>query len=339
MTTQNALTDEIQTQFITMLDTLHSAPEIWDNELDAKIHRWYSDPPKLFPKRPYFSPSSTNSCPRELYVKAKGAKRDESDRQPHQARWQRIGTAIGDIIQRDVLLCERHYRKIADKDAPFRFLRTASNQPAFEEFAKANVPVRVPNADGELVEFNLFGAPDGIMEYRRKDGEVIRVGLEIKSKQTTAARTSDYSLRNAEDSHVKQCVAYSYMYACDYYIVLYVNASKKSWHMELEDYAKSPDIRAFCYYIDDADRFDLLTQLADIQTSINTGDPMPLDVDKWTFNNFKQACVDTLSDEEIADIEAYADSAKASGLPEWRKNGIVAAVDDIKQRKAGGSND
>ena len=66
----------------------------------------------------------------------------------------------------------------------------------------------------------FFHSCDGILEYVTQDGELIRVGLEVKSKQTTSARTSLHSMREPEEKHVKQCVAYSKMYEVDHYVIL-----------------------------------------------------------------------------------------------------------------------
>src|SRR5690606_1664253 len=167
-----------------------------------------------------FSPSSANSCSRELYVKAKGGKRDNFRRQPHQARWTGIGTAIGDMIQRDLLFIEKHYEKLTGNKPRFKFERNPDGTPAFEDFAKTNALVE---HDGE--RFYLYGAPDGIMQYVTDDGEQIRVGLEIKSKQTTPARTSLHSMRAPDENHVKQTIAYSHMFNVNYYVILYVNAA------------------------------------------------------------------------------------------------------------------
>src|SRR5690625_1342109 len=105
------LSVQIEGDFIAMLDEWHSLPETWDSALDAEIHRQYAEiltRKPVFPKRPYFSPSSANNCPRELYEKATGAKRDKQMNQPHQKRWQNLGTSIGDMIQRDLLFIEKH---------------------------------------------------------------------------------------------------------------------------------------------------------------------------------------------------------------------------------------
>src|SRR5699024_9224888 len=140
---KDEMSTQIEGDLIALLDDYHAQQEVWDDDLDAQIHKWYSDVPKLFPKRPYFSPSAVNSCPRELYVKAKGGKRDKDKRQPHQGRWQRIGTQVGDIIQRDILFIEKHYENMTGNSPRFRFLRTKDGQPTFEEFVRVNRKVSI----------------------------------------------------------------------------------------------------------------------------------------------------------------------------------------------------
>lgn len=324
MTNINAIAE----QFTQELDRWYSQPECWDNELDTMIHRWYSNPPNVWPKRPYFSPSSSKACPRELYLKAKRAKKDAFPKQPHQGRWQEIGTAIGDVMQRTVLAMERNL-----PGCPFRFEKNEDGTPVFEDFAKKNVKVE---RNGQT--FYLYGTTDGIMQYITEDGEVLRVGLEIKSKQSTPAKTSRHSMREAEEGHRKQCVAYSVMYDVDYFIILYVNAAKKAWVMEDADYEATPDIRAFGFEITDEDRAELLDNFADIAKGISEDKAPALDLTRWTFNNFKTASALSLTDEEFAQVKLTASQAARSGLPDWKKKGYVEAYEfirDIREKNEG----
>ncbi|MEV3704891.1 hypothetical protein ABNF53_21830, partial [Paenibacillus larvae] len=280
------------------MDSWHARAEVYDDGLDAQLHEWYADyirNKKVWPPRdiPYFSPSSANSDIRELYEKINGAKRDIVQKPPYQGRWTRIGTAIGDTIQRDLLLAERHV-----SNPIFRFEKNKDGSPIFEEFAKKNHELIV-----EGKRFAISGTCDGILLYTSKDGETIRVGLEIKSKQTTYSQTSLYSMREPKEDHVKQTVCYSIMYDVDYYIILYVNASKKGWNMSEEDYAKSPDIRAFGIYITDDMRHEVLSIFASVLKSVEKRTPPALDIEKWTFNNYKRACALSLTDEEVDDIK------------------------------------
>jgi hypothetical protein len=324
----NVNIDEIAEQFTQELDRWYSQPECWDNELDTMIHRWYSNPPNVWPKRPYFSPSSSKACPRELYLKAKRAKKDAFPKQPHQGRWQEIGTAIGDVMQRTVLAMERNL-----PGCPFRFEKNEDGTPVFEDFAKKNVKVE---HNGQT--FYLYGTTDGIMQYITEDGEVLRVGLEIKSKQSTPAKTSRHSMREAEEGHRKQCVAYSVMYYVDYFIILYVNAAKKAWVLEDTDYEATPDIRAFGFEITDGDRAELLDNFAEIAKGISEDKAPKMDLSRFTFNNFKTACALSLSDEEFAQVKLTASQAARSGLPDWKKKGYVEAYEfirDIREKNEG----
>jgi hypothetical protein len=280
---------------------------------------------------PYFSPSSANACPRSLYEKLRGAKKDGGGQPPYQGRWTRIGTAIGDVIQRDILFAEKHYERLTGAKPQFTFERNADGTPMFEDFAKRNMTL----AHGGK-QFTLFGTCDGIMRYVTEDGEVLRVGLEIKSKQTTAAQTSEYSTRNGpKEDHVKQTVCYSLMYDVDYYVILYVNAAKKAWEMTDEEYAKNRDIKAFGVAITDEMKRDVLDKFAGVVEAAEIGNPPTLDIDKWTFNNFKTACAKSLSDEELASLERQASAILRSSLPDWKKRGPVEAIAKIREIRGG----
>lgn len=324
------LSSQIEGDLIALLDEHYSLAETWDNELDAQIHAWYANPPNVWPKRPYFSPSSLGGCPRELYLKAKGAKKDGFRKPPHQGRWQAIGTAVGDIIQRDLLFIERNHERLTGNKPRFKFLRDEQGRPRFEDFAKANKRV---THNGET--FYLYGAPDGIMTYTTDSGEEIRVGLEVKSKQGTPAKTSHYSMKEADEKHAMQTVAYAEMYGCSYYVVLYINCAKQGWNMTDEQYAKTPDTRAFCRRITDAMKADLFDKPAAITKAVRENTPPPLDLDEWTFNNFKTACALDLSDEEFAELLAVNNRMQHSNLKDGKKRDYAVAVEFIVETRKG----
>lgn len=325
------LSTQIEGDLIALLDDWHSQNEVWDDALDSQIHEWYVNPPKVWPQKPYFSPSALGSCARELYVKARGAKRDVQRSQPHQGRWRRLGTMGGDLIQRDLLFIEKHYERITGNAPRFRFLRDAEGRPRFEQFATGNVKV---THNGET--FYLYGSPDGIMEYITDDGEVIRVGLEIKSKQTTPARTSLYSLKEPDSSHATQAKVYARMFGCEYYVVLYLNYAKQAWNMTDEQYAKTPDLRAFCLRITDEDKTRLLDKPAAITKAVRENNPPALDLDNFTFNNYKTACALDLSDEEFAELVEINHKAQHSNLNASKKRDYAAAIEFITETRAKG---
>ena len=318
--------ERIVSEFLAMLDAWHAAPEVYDDQLDAQIHRWYADiltdrSRKVWPPRniPYFSPSSANSCRRELYEKLLKSPKDKREQPPHQGRWTRFGTAVGDTIQRDLLFIEKHYASYTGENPAFTVERNHRGEPMFEDFAKTS----------HLVEhrdktFGLFGTCDGILTY----GD-LRVGLEIKSKQTTAAQTSLYSMKAPKEDHVKQCITYSKMYDVDHYIILYVNASKVGWEMTDEQYAKNPDVRAFYVNVTERDKQALMDEFVDVIQSVEDGNPPPVDPEKWTFNNFKTAIAKSLTAEELAVIQRKATQVQRSSMPEFKKRAYAGCYEDI----------
>lgn len=331
------LADRIASEFEAYLDAWHSAPEVYDNALDAQIHEWYVGALRgkpVFPPRgiPYFSPSAANADKRGLYEKLRGAKKDGGGQTPYQGRWTRIGTAIGDVIQRDILFAERHYAAWAGENPRFTFERDVAGRPMFEDFAKKSA---IFEHNGH--SFALYGTCDGILRYVTEDGEVLRVGLEIKSKQTTYAQTSDYSTRNGpKEDHVKQTVCYSLMYGTeaapvDFYIILYVNASKKAWEMTEEDFRKNRDIKAFGVVVTPEMRTDVLDTFASVVDAASIGKAPKLDLDKWTFNGFKRACALSLTDDELVEIERQVAAIQRSGLPDWKKRGPTEAFEQIRK--------
>lgn len=325
------LSAQIEGDLIALLDDWFSLPETWNDELDKQIAKWYSNPPKVWPERPYFSPSSLSGCPRELYIKAKhGNKAQDNERdKPWRGRQRKLGTLGGDLIQRELLDIEQNYERLTGNVPRFKFERNEDGTPVFEDFSGMNKRV---THNGET--FYLYGFSDGIMTYITDDGEQIRVGLEVKSKQNTPARTSLYSMNSPDEPHAIQVVAYSEMYDVDYYVILYVNYAKQGWNMTDEQYAKTPDIRAFCRKITDEDKAKVFDKAALVTKAVRENNPPKMDVSNYTFNNFKQACAKSLTDEELMEIERYGDAVQKSGLKAWEKRSIAEAVADIKSRRA-----
>ena len=326
----------IAEDFTAFLNEFHSYPQPYDDPLDAWLHGCYA---KVKTKRqffdfntqPHFSPSSANSDDRELYEKVLKAKRDTQLEEPHRRRWTALGTAIGDLIQREVLLAERHFEKFTGKAPRFKMARTEHGYPFFEDFVKT---MKVITHNGK--KFSLFGTGDGVLEYVDDDGEIIRVGLEIKSKQTTHAQTSYHSMKEAKEDHVKQVTCYSIMYDVDYYIILYVNASKKGWFMTDEDKEKYPDIRAFGIYVTEEMKQEVLDKFAGVIDAVDKKQPPKLALDKWIFNNFKQHIAKTLTDDEIADLAQQVARINASHMPAWKKQQLTNAFEEIKELRANG---
>ena len=331
-TKEEVIANQIASEFTRQLNLFHSQPSPRDSKVDLYLHQCYADVLRRRAsegfggiKGAYFSPSSSGSCPRELYLKIKGAERDAQQVQAHQTRWQHIGTKIGDMIQEQVLLMENHLEELTGEAPRFQFLRNNYGEPMFEEFAYKTMPVHD--------SYFLTGTTDGIMEFTLNNGEKIKVGLEIKSKQTTYAQTGGYSMRTADPKHILQTVAYSLMYDVDYWIILYVNGSKKSWTMNAEDIEKYPDIRAFGHYVTPEMQNRLLEKFDGIIRAVETNEPPKLDLTKWTFNNYKKACALDLTQEEYVELIDKGIELVNSNIPPYLKKSVENALEYIDRER------
>lgn len=324
--------EEIATFFVEQLNLFHAQPSPRDSQVDLYLHQCYADVLRRTarrgyskPDKPYFSPSSSGSCPRELYLKIKGAERDSQEVEPHQTRWQHIGTKIGDMVQEQVLLMEHHLENLTGVKPKFKFVRNEYQEPMFEEFAYNKTLIKD--------KYYLMGTTDGIMYFEAPNGEIIKVGLEVKSKQTTYSQTGGYSMKDANPKHKLQTVAYSIMYNVDYWIIVYVNGSKKSWTMTEEDKAKYPDIRAFGHYVTQEMKDNLLGKFDGIMECVEKNDPPKLELENWTFNNYKRACALDLSQEEFVELIEEGIKITKSNLPAFVRNSVEEAIEYIDKTR------
>jgi hypothetical protein len=325
---ETKLAEDMAKTFVEQLNLFHAQPSPRDSKVDLYLHQCYADVLRRtakegfrHPDKPYFSPSSSGSCPRELYLKIKGEDKDAQEVAPHQTRWQHIGTKIGDMIQEQVLLMENHLENLTQVKPKFKFVRNEHAEPMFEEFAYNKTLIKD--------RYYLMGTTDGIMYFEAPNGEVIKVGLEIKSKQTTYSQTGGYSMKDANPKHKLQTVAYSIMYDVDYWIIVYVNASKKSWNMTEEDVNKYPDIRAFGHYVTQEMKDELLGKFEYIMDCVDNDTPPKLELENWTFNNYKRACALDLSQEEFVELIEEGIKIVNSNKPAFVRNSVEGAIEYI----------
>ncbi|MGM0846950.1 MAG: hypothetical protein ACQEUT_18480 [Bacillota bacterium] len=311
-------------QFIDFLNTFYSHKEIWDDDLKIEILQQEIDitkNPKIkYPPRgvTYFSPSSANSCNRELYLKCKRATKDVNLRSPIQSRWTEIGGLVGDTVQKTILKAEKHWEKIAGGQSPFTALRTEEGFPFWEDFVKRFVSVKYKGRD-----INFFGKPDGAIRHT-ETGALL--GLEVKSKSTTPAQTSYFSMKGPKEDHSLQTAAYELMYPeinFETYLILYWNVAKKAWDADFE---KDPDLRCFTQDNTEDMKLELLEKFHYVLECVDNGTPPPLELDKFNFNNFKVPCSLDLSLEEVNDLKQQVRDIKASGLPNYIKNNYFEAM-------------
>src|SRR5699024_5749325 len=127
----------------------------------------------------------------------------------------------------------------------------------------------------------------------------------------------------------------SEMYDCAYHVVLYINYASKGWNMWEEDYEKTPDIRAFCTRVTDEDKREVFRKAAEVTPAVRYGVPPKIDIVEFIFNNFKEACVKVLSDDEVEELCQQVEIAKGSTLPKWKVNGYVRALNEIEELRKG----
>jgi len=247
---------------------------------------------------PMFRPSGLGGCPLEHYHRLSGSKSDYKDDYkeiPYQKRWKDIGTSLGDLVQKWVLETSAYYN-----NPTFKFEASPHfTAPHFEQFSTIS---KVFEHNGKV--FRLQGSTDGIMIYTNEYGERLRVGLEVKSKQTSYAVTSMRNMIAPNAKHVTQITGYSLMFDVDYWIILYVNGSKMSWTMDETNITKYPDIRAFGVYVTEDMKQEALDKMATILDNVYTQTPPKMDLDGWTFNNYKEAIAKSLSEDELQEIKS-----------------------------------
>jgi len=328
------LINEIAQEFTDFLNEWHSYPEPYDDKLDAWLYGEYA---KAKAKRNfidwksvYFSPSSANKDDRELYVKALKMPKDTDDVKPWQRRWTAQGTAVGDWLQREILLAEKHFERYTLEKPPFVMARTAEGQPFFEDFVHAQ---HFFEHNGE--KFSIVGTCDGVLIHR-PTGK--RIGLEIKSKQTSYSETSESRMKAPKDDHIAQVTCYSLMYDLDAYLIVYVNTSKKAWFMTDDEFAKSPDFRVFGVDVTDDMKRQVLDKFAGVARAVREKTPPKLNLDKFRFNNFKRSCALSLTDDEFNEIKDEVKRVMRSGLPNWKKEAYYEAFEfirEVREKEAG----
>lgn len=323
---------EMEQAFIEQLNEWHTFYEPYDTELDIALHKAYAEVLKKGKNNIdwnsiRFSPSGATKCPRELYSKLKKLRPDNNKLNPHQRRYMSQGTALGDWLQREILLCERYYENFTGKKPRFTFARTKEGYPAFEDFVFTQKEVTY---DEET--FNLIGTCDGIM-IDNETGE--KVLLEVKSKQNTPSKTSLSAMKEPQEEHVKQVACYGEMYGVDKALIVYINGAKVEWFADEEKIKRTPDIRVFGVEITEDLKEETFEHFALVTECFKNDKPILPDLKKWLFNTYKQAISESMSDEEYKNLkDSYNYLIQFGLLKPYEERSIEEALLDIKQRRA-----
>lgn len=332
------LADQIAQDFIDFLDEFHTYPQPYDDAMDAEFYAQYArilreqskwgyfnwkTAPDGTP-RPLFSPSSAGKDERQLYEKAIKSKADLRKPNRNQRDWTGLGSQVGGYIQREVMLAERHFEKLTGKAPRFKFERTDRGEPCFEHFVK-----KIHEVEHNGEKFGLNGLPDGILHYITDDGEILRVGLEVKSFQK--GYTDFKKHEQAKRDHELQTHVYNEMYGLDYTIILYHLTYGADWE---RDFSRN---KAYGRYFPKEARIELLDKYARVAKAWRTGAAPAIDLDGWKYNDYKTAIAKGITDDEFTILKAQVKRAQRSSLPEWKKQIYVDAFMYIQEVREGAS--
>jgi hypothetical protein len=277
--TGNDRAKELSDAMLRHFERFHSLSEIYDREIEEAILEQeienIRNPKQLnFEKGLVtFSPSSASKCERELFYKASRAEKDEQPMLPYQRRWVRNGSAVHAAVQKDLLLAEVHL-----KNPAFTVEKMPDGSAAWEHNLK---DVKVFEHNG--VRFQVFGMMDGILRYR--DGS--RIGFEFKTKSTTIGAVGNYKMKDAQDGHKQQAIAYSLLFGIDEFIFVYESLAKDGWNKGTE---AKPDMRAFYFRPTEKQKQDLLDKFARVAAQVKGGVLPSPEYDKCLFCPFKDIC-------------------------------------------------
>ncbi|MZP28665.1 hypothetical protein GTO91_02890 [Heliobacterium undosum] len=274
--------NELTTAILQHFDAIHSIEEVNDNDIEKllltdELDGLNSDTRKLGFQRGLvtFSPSSAYKCERELYYKNKRVEAAFVDRFPYQRRWTRNGSAVHRAVQRDLLYAETQL------DSPqFTVVRTkTTNRPAWEKNIRQ---VRQFEHNGQ--RFQLYGMMDGVLLYQ-PDGS--KIGFEFKTKSSTIGAIGSYRLKDAQEDHKEQCIAYSLLFGLNEFLIVYESLAKDSWTKGAE---AKPDMRAFYLKVTDEDRNRLLDKFAVVAQKCYANEIPAAMIEKCFFCLYKPHC-------------------------------------------------
>lgn len=334
------MAERIAQDFAEFLDEFHQYPQPYDDAMDAEFYEQYARVLReqlaeenawrkyLYApdgtRRPTFAPSSAGKDERQLYAKILYGRKGADERPPNrnQRDWTGLGSQVGGYIQREIMLAERHFESLTGKKPRFRFERTERNEPAFEHFMK-----KIHEVEHNGEKFGLNGLPDGILEYITDDGEILRVGLEVKSFQKSYTEFKKKS--DPKSDHELQTHVYNEMYDLDYTLVLYHITYGADWE---RDFSRN---KVYGRYVPKETRIPLLDKFARVTKAWRTKTPPAIDLDGWKYNDYKTAIAKDLTDEEFEILKAQVKRAQRSSLQAWKIQQYVDAILFIKDVREG----
>lgn len=320
-------------EFEAQMDAYYSSPQtsFYDDKL---LRRFYEQKLRHLGFKPYpsdglvtFGASGTNLCDRQLVFKNAKVKTAKSDDIPFRGRQRRIGNAVVDYLQLDIV----HMQKRIGDAAKFTIPTNDAGDWTFEDAAQLRT-VFEHNVSG--VKFAITAKPDGLMRYA--DGS--DVILEFKTKASgLRAMNSKLDYKGAQDDHIRQVTAESLVFGIREALIVYESTHKPSWNDDTENTAvtkgqktwenRAPrkDIRAFYVYVTDEMQEALLADLARQAALVYDGeipDVTPEMTDSCAFCAFRDHCHATIGDENLSQlrrIESAMAASQMAGKAEHRR--------------------
>lgn len=324
--------------FEAQVDAYYASPNtsFYDDKL---LRRFYEQKLRHLGFKPYpadglvtYGASGTNLCDRQLVFKNAKVKTAKSDDIPFRGRQRRIGNAVVDYLQLDIV----HMPKRLGDAAKFTIPTNEAGDWTFEDASQLRT-VFEHNVSG--VKFAITAKPDGLMRYA--DGtDVI---LEFKTKASgLRAMNSKLDYKGAQDDHIRQVTAESLVFGVREALIVYESTHKPSWNDDTdnsavtkgqktwENGAPRKDIRAFYVYVTDEMQEVLLTDLARQSALVYAAqsgeagvpDVTPEMTGSCAFCAFRDHCHATIGNDNLAQlrrIEGAMAASQMAGKSEHRR--------------------
>jgi hypothetical protein len=324
--------NDIAKRFIEQMDAYYASPSssFHDNNIARRFYQQRLDNLRF---KPYpndglvtFGASGTNKCDREIIYKNAKIKTEKSDDLPSHGRQRRIGSAVIEYFQLDLV----HMQKRLGDKALFTVAETDSGEYAFEEAAQVR---KVFEHNG--VKFAIIAKPDGLLNYENK-----KLLFEFKTKATGIIEmNSKLDYNGAQDDHLQQVTAESLLFGVREGLIVYESTQKPSWFSDEEkknvpktrktwrDGKPIADLRAEYFYITDEMQTKLLDNLARQAGLVYNGEVPEITFDmtqQCGFCPFTSHCKATLTEAEktkLRQIDTKMSSSHMAG--KYQHNNLV----------------
>lgn len=318
---------EIEREFLAQLDAYYASPASGFH--DNRIARtFYEQKLRYLKWTPYpndglvtFGASGTDKCDLEVFFRNQNVRPPKSDDLPFRGRQRRIGSAVIDFLQLDML----HMPKVLGNKCKFVMMGNDKGDVLMEDAAQER---KVFEYDG--VKFAITAKPDGLMHLLTEFAALPLI-FEYKTKATgIRPMNSKLDFKGPDESHLRQVTAESLVFGIREGIILYESTHKPSWYSDEEsssvtkgqktwiDGKPLADARPFYFYITDEMQEQLLADLAKQARNVYEGNQPKVTVDtvgKCGFCPFYGGhCQSSITAENLEELRAIENNYANSNL-------------------------